>query len=296
MKILFTGGSSKIGAKVLENLLSFDEITEVWCTVHKTQICLSHPKIKLVQADLSGSFDLKAIPSTLDLLIHFAGVTHSHVAKKYWDINHKATLNLVKKVRDLGCRQMVYISTQCAVENAGAYGESKLAAEKEIQKETWDRLLIVRPAEVYGSGGAEGVDQFIQLAKKMHVVPLLFGDKNIRFSPIHLDDFIKILVAEIIEPEFKKGQILMLKQPNNTLELRGPEFLTGSQLALRIAKKHLAIPIPVYWPLLIIGAQIFRFFGKNLFTTDQISRLLCQKTGAKNESLALLQARKFLKN
>ena len=123
------------------------------------------------------------------MVIHFAGVTHASDEQQYWNVNLEGTVRLAEAVRANGCRRFVYISTRCATQGSGAYGESKLAAEQELQKFDWESLLIIRPAEIYGGESNEGIDRMLAVARRWRMVPALFGNANLLFAPMHVDDF-----------------------------------------------------------------------------------------------------------
>ena len=110
----------------------------------------------------------------------------------------KEQFDSLRRARENGCRRFVYISTRCATHGSGAYGESKLAAEQELQKLEWKSLLIIRPAEIYGGGGNEGIDRMLAVARRWRIVPALFGHSNLLFAPMHVDDFSR-LAAELIQ-------------------------------------------------------------------------------------------------
>ena len=168
----------------------------------------------------------------------------------------------------------MYISTRCAAPGAGAYGESKLAAEDELRKLSWDSLLIIRPSEIYGGGGKEGIDKLVALAQRRHLTPLLFGTSNISFAPLWFDDFAKIAADEITK----------LEDGSRTIELCGPEDLSAPALAKRIAKRYSALPIPVWWPLFVLVFKIGMRLNFNLAAPDQLSRLTCAKTGSATQA------------
>lgn len=261
MRVLFTGGSSKLGGAVLERLLGSPEISEAWCAVHRSKVLAASPKVRLFPWDTTPA------PS-VDLLVHFAGLTHSPADGAYWDVNLKGTRRLVDQARAAGCRRMVYISTRCAARGSGAYGESKKAAEDYVLSLSWESLLIVRPAEVYGAASREGVDRFIALARKFHAVPLLFGHPGLRFAPIHARDFTAVC-AELI---------LSHRSGVKTVELCGPEALSGAGLALRIARRHRALPIPVWWPALSAAARLAAAVGLPFLASDQLTRTVGPKS------------------
>jgi nucleoside-diphosphate-sugar epimerase len=216
--------------------------------------------------------DLQEITRPLDLVVHFAGVTHASDPEMYWNVNSRGTIRLAQAARNLGCRQFVYVSTRCATEGSGAYGESKLATERALQTMRWDRLTILRPAEIYGAGGSEGVDKFMSLAARFHVVPLLWGHKGLRFAPLATNDFVTAAIAVI---QMKRNGV-------EILELCGPEELSASSLALRIARKYKALPIPIWWPLFAVVLRFLRCIGLRPVAPDQAERLTGRKTATRS--------------
>lgn len=270
MRVLFTGYTSPLGARVLEGLLNDDRCAEIWCGLHERDLAREHPKLRRLRLRLEGEVDLSAIPQPLDLVIHFAGVTHTRDERIYWEVNHLGTRRLAAGARARGCRRFVYVSTRCATQGSGAYGESKLAAELELQKLDWESLLILRPAEVYGAGGREGLDKFIELARRFHLVPLLFGDRGLQFSPLHGDDFVAMTCG-----------LLALQRPGaSVLELCGPESLSGVAVAGRIARCYRAAPVPLWWPALALALRLLGRLGLNPLAPDQMRRLTARKTAS----------------
>jgi dihydroflavonol-4-reductase len=258
---------------------------EVWCARHKTELAVSDPRLHVIDLDLETDFDLQSLPAPLDLVVHFAAVTHARDPERYWNVNFRGTQRLAEGARAQGCQRFVFVSTRCATTGAGAYGESKLAGEVELKKLGWQSLLIIRPAEVYGGGGKEGIDRLMALGRRWRVVPMLFGNANIRFAPLHIDDFVEVTSALILAP--REGLL--------EAELCGPEDLSGPALAWRIARRFVALPVPLWWPLLGISLGVGSSLGLNPLMPDQIQRLMCAKTGsAKDVSAGLtrfLQAR-----
>lgn len=257
-----------LGGRVLGCLLDDDAYTEVWCGVHESDVEAAHPKLRRFSLRLEGEFSLDEIPAPLDAVVHFAGVTHARDEQRYWDVNMRGTARLAENARKLGCRRFVYVSTRCATEGSGAYGESKLAAERELQRFDWESLLILRPSEVYGGGGSEGIDKFIQLARKLRVVPLLFGHARLQFAPLHVDDFVRAACALLSER--RRGV--------QVLELCGPESLSGAELARRIRRRFKALPLPLWWPALAFALRMLRRVRLSPVAPDQLERLTGPKT------------------
>ena len=269
MRILVTGASSPLAVGVLSQLLLNSEL-ELWCGRHRKDIPIVDPRLYVIDLDLeSGDVNETLSRTQFDLVVHFAGVTHASDEQQYWKVNHEGTVRLAEAVRRNGCRRFVYISTRCATRNSGAYGESKLAAEQELQKLDWDSLLIIRPAEIYGGGSNEGIDRMLGTGRKWRFVPALFGDSNLTFAPMHVDDFTK-LAAELIQQHHEGVRLETVC---------GPEDLSGLDLALRIGKRYRAVPIPMWWPAVALMLKTLHKIGITIVKPDQITRLISEKTG-----------------
>jgi len=267
MRILFSGGSSPVGARVLQVLLEQDPSLEIWCGVHKRDVPLQHSSIHLFPLDLEAPIDLDMIPEPIDLVVHLGALTHSRDEQKYWAVNQQGTRELALRARNRGCERFVFVSTQCASLGSGAYGESKLAAESELLALDWTSLLIIRPADIYGNQGTEGVDRFIQLAQDWRFVPLLFGHRALRFAPLHFDDFAHLVVRLIL------GQRLGVQ----IVHLQGPEEISGIKLGSRIARRFGALPLPVWWPAVKVLLSTMHLIGLYPVTPDQLKRAVGNK-------------------
>ena len=266
MRILVTGASSPLAVGVLRQLLLNSDV-ELWCGRHRKDIPLADPRLHVIDLDLGS--DLSGTLTRFDLVIHFAGVTHASDEQHYWTINLEGTVRLAEAARANGCRRFVYISTRCATLGSGAYGESKLAAEQELQKFDWESLLIIRPAEIYGSGSNEGIDRLLAVARRWRIVPALFGHANLQFAPMHVDDFSR-LAAELIQQQ----------RAGVTIEnMCGPEDLNGIELASRISKHYRAVPLPLWWPAVAVSLKVLRKLGFAIVKPDQLTRLTGEKTG-----------------
>ncbi|HKG97041.1 MAG TPA: NAD-dependent epimerase/dehydratase family protein, partial [Pyrinomonadaceae bacterium] len=229
--------------------------------------------------------DLTATLPHFDLVIHFAGVTHASDEQQYWNVNTEGTVRLAKATREDGCGRFVYISTRCATRGSGAYGESKLAAEQALRKLEWKSLLILRPAEIYGAESNEGIDRMLAVARRWRMVPALFGQHNLLFAPMHVDDFSK-LAAELIQQHHDGIRIE---------NVCGPEDLNGMVLAYRICKRYRAVPLPLWWPMVAVGLKALHKLGFAIVKPDQLTRLISEKTGTA-KSATPAPVRRFLSN
>ena len=268
ISILVTGASSPLAVGVLRQLLLNDDL-ELWCGRHRKDIPIADPRLHLINLDLESDLSGALSETHFDMVIHFAGVTHTSDEKQYWNINLDGTVRLVEATRKNGCRRFVYISTRCATQGSGAYGESKLAAEQELQRFEWASLLILRPAEIYGSGSSEGIDRMLEIARRWRIVPALFGDSNLRFAPMHVDDF-STIAAKLIQQHHEGIRIETVC---------GPEDLSGIALADRISKHYRALPLPLWWPVVAVILKVLNKLGLAIVKPDQLTRLIGDKTG-----------------
>jgi nucleoside-diphosphate-sugar epimerase len=284
MRILVTGASSPLAVGLLRQLLSNSEL-ELWVSRHRKDIPIADPRLHVLDLDLQSGLSEALSHAHFDLIVHFAGITHASDEQQYWKINSEGTARLAEATRANGCRRFVYISTRCATRGSGAYGESKLAAEQELQKLDWESLLIIRPAEIYGTGGNEGIDRMLATARRWRIVPAVFGHRNLQFAPMHVDDFSRI-AAELIQQHHEGVRIE---------NVCGPEDLTGLALSFRIAKHYRALPLPLWWPAVAIGLKALHQLGLAVVKPDQLPRLIGEKTGAAaTNNIATVTIRRFL--
>lgn len=286
MRILVTGASSPLAVGVQRQLLS-DSDLELWCGRHRKDIPIDDPRLHVIDLDLES--DLSGTLSHLhfDMVVHFAGVTHASDEQQYWNVNVEGTVRLVEATRENDCRRFVYISTRCATHGSGAYGESKLAAEQELQRLEWESLLIIRPAEIYGSESNEGIDRMLAVARRWRIIPALFGHSNLLFAPMHVDDFSR-LVAELIRKHQNGVRIE---------NVCGPEDLNGIVLAYRIFKRYGAVPLPLWWPAVAVCLKALHKIGFEIVKPDQLTRLISDKTGTAASATTTPEAvRRFLAN
>lgn len=268
MRILVTGASSPLAVGVLRQLLLNHDL-EFWCARHRKDILIKDPRVHVIDLDLESDVSGALSRTQFDMVIHFAGVTHAFDESQYWTVNRDGTVRLAEAVHANGCRRFVYISTRCATRGNGAYGESKLAAEQELQKFDWHSLLILRPSEIYGGESNEGIDRMLAVARRSRIVPALFGHANLSFAPMHVGDFSK-LAAQLIQ------------QHDNGVRIEtvcGPEDLSGMELASRIGKRYRAVALPVWWPAVSVGLKALHKIGIDVVKPDQLTRLIGEKTG-----------------
>ena len=286
MRILVTGASAPLAVGVLRHLL-LNTDWEFWCGRYRKDIPIADPRLHVIDLDLESDLHARLSGAHFDMVVHFAGVTHASAEERYWKVNLEGTVRLAEATRANGCRRFVYISTRCATQGSGAYGESKLAAEQQLRKLEWQSLLIIRPAEIYGGGGSEGIDRMLAVARRWRVIPALFGHSNLLFAPMHVGDFSR-LAAQLIQ---QHDYGLTIKN------VCGPEDLSGMVLASRVSKRYRAVPLPLWWPAVAVGLKALHKVGIGIVKPDQLTRLVGEKTGtAKSAGTTDERVSRFLVN
>jgi nucleoside-diphosphate-sugar epimerase len=216
-----------------------------------------------------------------DILLHAAGVTHSHNTSAYYSVNVVGTRNIVECMRpNRNCR-LVYLSSRAAEPGGGAYAESKRAAERAII-ESGVKWTIVRPAEVYGGSASEAVSVLVNWVSRWHIAPVINRPQAL-LAPVYVDDVVDSVIRTI-EASGLEGRIYTLA---------GPETLTHRELALRIAhalRTHVHIvPVPIW--ILRACSFVARLCRSKVLVSDQIDRLLVPKLSDSSSAIRDLNFR-----
>ncbi len=210
-KVLVTGASGFLGSRTAKTLL--DKGYEVVPLILPGEMTdLPGP----VRGDITD-------PSTLDLpncgtIVHCAGLLESggHSKGSMVRVNFQGTVNLFEKVRSLGARKFVLISSISAVGPQGKkgvpmtemtspapgddYGRSKLQAEDHLRSKSAGSgmdITVLRPTVIYGPGmgdrtSAMGTFRAV-LSKKMPLV----GEGNTYLNMLYVDNLVNAIILAI---------------------------------------------------------------------------------------------------
>lgn len=266
-KLFITGASGKIGRMLVEKLLAKGYRLTI---LYKGDAPERLPEgVKAVDGDILDPATYSSALEGSDTVLHMAAVTHTNVPGLYFRVNTEGTERLLKASETAGIKRFVYVSTRAASKAGGGYSISKLEAERIVSGGRMD-WVILRPAEVYGAGGGEGVDMVLNKIRKFPVIPIV-GDGKYRVAPVHVADVISSIVTVIDNPELK----------SRVYNIAGPEGFTYNEfidkvLTIKgIRKMKVHIPVPVFW--LLAKAFVSLKMGKGGLAMDQLPRLLCEK-------------------
>jgi len=172
-RVLVTGGPGFIGRRVVRRFLDAGWDVTSFSLPGEAPLPDWHGKVRMAHGDLGDRQAMRQAAQGCDLLIHLAAPVG--VAGQYqwqWDMIAEGTRHVCKAIAAQGGRAVVVssiavygtlIQTQLCREHdghgpwAGAYGWAKQGQEgvaQEVAEATGMPLTLIRPANVYGLGGA----------------------------------------------------------------------------------------------------------------------------------------------
>ncbi len=260
-RALVTGGTGFIGSHLVELLLS--KGYRLKCLVRKTSSLewLKNLPIEYVYGDLFTPDSLRTAVRDVDYVYHIAGVVAAKNRKGYFKGNQEGTRNLLEACLEANpeLKKFIFVSSQTAIgpgigdepvteetipHPITAYGESKLAAEREVM-DRWDKIpaVIVRPPAVYGPRDV-GILTFFQTINK-GVEPLI-GFHEKKASLVHSTDLVNgIVLAGENEEAVRTSYFIGSERTYTWSEL-------GALTSRLMDKKTIKIKIP-HWIVFTIA-------------------------------------------
>lgn len=213
MKILITGIHGFVGSNLVR-AFSMEH------TIYGLDIVA--PVKEGVKATFSWS-DLEkkgAIPE-VDAIIHLAGKAHDtknqSKAETYFEVNTELTKKIYDYFLASKARKFIFFSSVKAAadrvegeyvdENVvptpkGPYGESKIAAERYIQKKLGKQTYILRPCMIHGPGNKGNLNLLYGVVKKGIPWPLGAFENKRTFTSI---DNLCYIIGELLNREVSPG-------------------------------------------------------------------------------------------
>ena len=185
MNVLLTGCSGFIAQKWIERLATNPAIRKL-VLLDKEPPRFPLPATAIfIKVDLRSCFTLPPEASDIDHCYHLAAVCREpgYSCVEFFDHNYRGTINLLSALEITPCHTIVFTSTMAvygptngpATESyppspAGHYGASKLACE--LLLKSWQaslpgrRLIVCRPAVIYGPGDTHNIPRMIKAVRK----------------------------------------------------------------------------------------------------------------------------------
>jgi uncharacterized protein YbjT (DUF2867 family) len=225
MIIAVTGANSNVGQNLLAHIAAQDEISVI-AGVRSERAKTSLPTSPQIDARVISYDDIDGLASmlsTVDCVLHLAGILIENQHNSYTDANVKATAAAVQAAKQAGVKHFIFISVIGAHDSAAnAYFRSKGCAEK-LVTESGISATIIRTPILLGADTA-GATALLAAASKTRAKVL--GGGNYLMRPLDIDD----LNAAILRCCDRQASGATIH------ELAGPEPITYSDLITRTAE------------------------------------------------------------
>jgi nucleoside-diphosphate-sugar epimerase len=210
VRVLLTGATGFIGLNLAEKLLARGHRVRALVRASSRTGGLESLGVELARGDVTRPDALPAAVDGCDLVIHLAGLVKAIGREEYFRVNALGTRGLAKACAGARPRPRLVLLSSLAAAGPAApgrprreedppapvslYGESKLAAEREVQALAGRvEAVIVRPPIVYGPGDKELLPALFRMARLGVVLKAGLGDK--RYSLIHVEDLCDAILA-----------------------------------------------------------------------------------------------------
>ena len=274
LRILLTGASSELGRRLYRRLKMDPRFsgTSFLLLRHKNPL-----EAAVGDEVLNGSLlDLPPLPP-LDAVIHLAALSHSTELEAYERVNVGGTKRLLESLSRSALRQFIYLSTRCLGEAGGAYSRSKALAEQAI-RESGPPWTIFRPAEIIGEQSARGITQFVDMARRWGIFPILVSARPVTLAPIGIDDAVESVARSVFNP-LCMGKTYTLAAQRDYRFAEIWRLLNHS-----LSRRVWPLPVPVLFLRAACAANVFYpIFGS--LAPDQIQRLLAEKSSDSSEAI-----------
>lgn len=228
MKVVITGAAGYVGWSVLNVLADRPEVSEivVYDNFSRRNYGLllgdkgaGHRKIQVIVDEILNSRGLQKAAQGVDCVCHLAALAPSpykdDTPHSFDQVNHWGTAEVCYAAEDAGVPRLVYVSSgaiygfpnevaDVSTEPmpANAYGASKLAGERHVQRLS-DRLgtIILRSGTVYGVNPVARFDTFVNcfvldaaLGRPLHV----HGSGEQARPVVHVDSLAEAVAKSVV--------------------------------------------------------------------------------------------------
>jgi len=251
-RVLVTGGSGFVGANLVTTLL--DRGHHVRSFDRAPSPLPQHPKLEVLQGDITDAGVCAAAVDGIDTIIHTAAIIElmggASVTEEYrnrsFSVNVGGTENLIQAGQKAGVKRFVYTASNSVVMGgqniangdetlpytdrfADLYTETKVAAEKYVLSQNGVEGMLtcaIRPSGIWGTGDQTMFRKLFESVIKGHV-KVLVGRKSAKLDNSYVHNLIHgfILAGEHLVPGgTAPGQAYFINdaEPINMFEFARP--------------------------------------------------------------------------
>lgn len=243
MRILITGASGYVGAKVLQELKNQGH--DVWGTYRSNQIGENG-----FEVDLTNQSEVRDVLEKLkpDIIVHLAAIAHSKVCEEDPELAQKvnvdATSYLVDFAKSNGTK-FIYLSSFACFNISNVYGQTKYEAEQLV--ESLEKYVILRASLIVGfSPNFENKNFFNTLLKDVQDGNSIEADTSWEIEVTYLNHLSRVIseviatedINKVMLPVVAKGVISRWKLASDLLAQSGVEVTPIDQ--------NRVIPLPSF--------------------------------------------------
>lgn len=281
MKILLTGATGFVGSHLLESLLSRRWAVRLLLRPSSDTRFIGPrlAEVEVCQGGLSDPASLRQALRDITHVVHCAGLTRARRNAEFFAVNHALTRQLVQAVneRPTSVQRFLHVSSLAVSHPAGpeapareedscapvsVYGQSKLAAEREVIEQCLVPFTVLRPPAVYGPRDNAFL-LFFQLAQARLAPRFIAGVRHL--SMVFVKDLAEAAAISLVHPA-TVGQ---------TYFVASPQPLTPTDFGREIARQMgvwtvaLPFPVPVLWPVCLLCEAFSRLTGRAVMLNRQ---------------------------
>ena len=284
--ILITGINGYIGTKIaVVSLHKGNKVIGLDLHSENVSFLVNNPNVKLFEADITNTENLPDEAREVDVLVHCAALVHKQSSdlsrENYFRVNYEGAKKILNFLDRGRLKQIVFLSTVSVYGNISDniapdedtpanpedfYGESKLAAEKEIREFSEKYHIpytIFRLVPVYGDFFLLNLNKRIYLPGKMAFYKVGSGEQCL--SLVSVNNVVDVVAACINNPLFYDETFIVKDVEDYSINGMISIFKEiYSQKGKPVVRIPLSIPGTVFKLLGCVVPEKGKFYGYQL--------------------------------